>query len=48
MGYIRVSSKDQNEERQMAAMKENGITERDIFIDKVSGKDFQRENYQLL
>lgn len=48
MGYIRVSSKDQNEERQVAAMKNNGITERDIFIDKVSGKDFQRENYQLL
>ncbi|UOQ95106.1 recombinase family protein [Halobacillus shinanisalinarum] len=48
MGYIRVSSKDQNEERQMAAMKQYGINERDIFIDKVSGKDFQRENYQLL
>lgn len=48
LGYIRVSSKDQNEERQVAAMKEKGITERDIFIDKVSGKDFQRENYQLL
>ncbi|WP_163527840.1 recombinase family protein [Halobacillus ihumii] len=48
MGYIRVSSKDQNEERQMAAMKEHGINERDIFIDKVSGKDFKRENYQLL
>lgn len=48
MGYIRVSSKDQNEERQINAMKENGINERDIFIDKVSGKDFQRESYQLL
>lgn len=48
MGYIRVSSKDQNEERQIAAMKEHGINERDIFMDKVSGKDFQRENYQLL
>ncbi|WP_054637751.1 recombinase family protein [Thalassobacillus sp. C254] len=48
MSYIRVSSKDQNEKRQIAAMKEHGINERDIFLDKVSGKDFQRENYQLL
>lgn len=48
LGYIRVSSKDQNEERQLTAMREKGITERDIFMDKVSGKDFQRENYQLL
>ncbi|RSL29699.1 recombinase family protein [Salibacterium salarium] len=47
-GYIRVSSKDQSEERQVAAMKQNGINERDIFVDKVSGKDFNRENYQLL
>jgi len=47
-GYIRVSSKDQNEQRQFLAMKENGIHERDIFIDKGSGKDFQRAQYQLL
>ncbi|WP_079524987.1 MULTISPECIES: recombinase family protein [Halobacillus] len=47
-GYIRVSSKDQSEERQVAAMKEQEINKRDIFIDKVSGKDFQREQYQLL
>lgn len=47
-GYIRVSSKEQNEERQIAAMREQGIDNRDIFIDKVSGKDFQREQYQLL
>ncbi|GGD28931.1 recombinase family protein [Pontibacillus salipaludis] len=47
-GYIRVSSKDQNEERQIAAMNEKGIHKRDIFIDKVSGKDFEREQYQLL
>ncbi|MCH5584888.1 recombinase family protein [Shimazuella sp. AN120528] len=47
-GYIRVSSKDQNEERQIVAMKEQGINKRDIFMDKVSGKDFQREQYQLL
>ncbi len=47
-GYIRVSSKDQNEGRQVAAMKEKGINKRDIFIDKVSGKDFDRDQYQLL
>ncbi|SDJ14250.1 recombinase family protein [Alteribacillus bidgolensis] len=47
-GYIRVSSKDQSEKRQVAAMKEQGINKRDIFIDKVSGKDFQRDQYQLL
>ncbi|UOR14168.1 recombinase family protein [Halobacillus amylolyticus] len=47
-GYIRVSSKDQSEERQVAAMKEQEINKRDIFMDKVSGKDFQREQYQLL
>ena len=47
-GYIRVSSKDQNESRQVAAMKENGIQTRDIFMDKGSGKDFQRAQYQLL
>ena len=47
-GYIRVSSKDQNEGRQIESMKEEGIDERDIFIDKQSGKDFNRDQYQLL
>ena len=47
-GYIRVSSKDQNEGRQIEAMKEKGIDERDIFVDKQSGKDFNRDQYQLL
>ena len=47
-GYVRVSSKDQNEGRQIEAMKEKGIEERDIFVDKQSGKDFNREQYQLL
>lgn len=47
-GYIRVSSKDQNEGRQLEAMKEKGIDNRDIFLDKQSGNDFQREQYQLL
>jgi DNA invertase Pin-like site-specific DNA recombinase len=47
-GYIRVSSKDQNEGRQLDSMKNLEIDERDIFIDKQSGKDFHREQYQLL
>lgn len=47
-GYIRVSSKDQNEARQLSAMLEQGIDERDIYIDKQSGKDFNREQYQLV
>ena len=47
-GYIRVSSKDQNEGRQLEAMKKKGIGERDIFMDKQSGKDFNRAQYQLL
>ena len=47
-GYIRVSTKDQNIERQLAKMLELGIEERDIFIDKVSGKNFDRPAYQAL
>lgn len=46
--YIRVSSKDQNEERQIETMKREGIDERDMYIDKASGKDFDRPKYQLL
>ncbi len=47
-GYARVSSADQNEERQIQALVQYGIDEKDIFVDKKSGKDFNRENYQLL
>ncbi|MED1641514.1 recombinase family protein [Bacillus thuringiensis] len=47
-GYIRVSSKEQNEGRQLEAMRKLGIHERDIFIDKQSGRTFQREQYQIL
>ena len=47
-GYIRVSSKDQNEGRQLDAMKKLDINERDIYLDKQSGKNFERVNYQLL
>jgi DNA invertase Pin-like site-specific DNA recombinase len=46
--YIRVSSKDQNEARQLKEMLDLGINERDIFIDKESGKDFNRPQYQAL
>lgn len=47
-GYVRVSSKDQNESRQMDAIKKMGINNRDIFLDKQSGKNFHREQYQLM
>lgn len=47
-GYIRVSSKEQNEARQIETIKKEGIEERDTFIDKASGKDFDRQQYQLL
>ncbi|HDR7488743.1 TPA: recombinase family protein [Bacillus pacificus] len=47
-GYIRVSSKDQNEARQIETMKKHGINERDLFIDKLSGENFDRPQYQLL
>lgn len=47
-GYIRVSAKDQNLDRQIQAMQEYGISERDIFADKQSGKDTSRPQYQAL
>jgi DNA invertase Pin-like site-specific DNA recombinase len=47
-GYVRVSTKEQHEDRQLDAMRELGIAERDIIIDKQSGKDFKREGYQTL
>lgn len=47
-GYVRVSSKDQNEDRQMIALREVGVPEKNIFIDKQSGKDFNRPKYKRL
>ena len=47
-GYIRVSSRDQNEDRQRIAMQEAGVAERHIFMDKQSGKDFDRPGYRRL
>lgn len=47
-GLARVSSKDQNLERQIKALIENGCDERFIFVEKQSGKDFNREQYLVL
>ena len=47
-GYVRVSSKDQNEDRQVITMREMNIPEENIFIDKQSGKDFNRPQYKKL
>lgn len=47
-GYGRVSTLDQNLDRQLIKFQELGIEERDIFTDKMSGKNFNRENYQAL
>ncbi len=47
-GYARVSSRDQNIDRQIIALKEVGVEEENIFIDKQSGKDFNRPSYQEL
>ncbi|PEI85882.1 recombinase family protein [Bacillus toyonensis] len=47
-GYIRVSSKDQKEDRQIKKMLDIGINERDLLIDKFSGKNFERPSYQAL
>ena len=45
-GYIRVSTREQNEQRQLIAMREFGISENRIYMDKQSGKDFARKNYR--
>lgn len=47
-GYVRVSSQDQNEERQMVEMRKIGVDDEHIFKDKQSGKDFNRPNYKKL
>ena len=47
-GYARVSTKEQNELRQLIALREFGLTDRSIFVDKQSGKDFDRHSYQRL
>ena len=47
-GYIRVSSKDQNEDRQLIALNEVGVERKNIYLDKKSGKDFDRPQYKKL
>ena len=47
-GYVRFISKDQNEDRQMIALKEVGVPEKKIYADKQSGKDFDRPQYKRL
>lgn len=47
-GYARVSTKEQNELRQMIALKAFGLSEQNIFLDKQSGKDFERRNYKKM
>lgn len=47
-GYVRVSSRDQNEERQLLAMKEAKVSASNVFMDKQSGKDFNRPRYKAL
>lgn len=47
-GYIRVSTKEQNEDRQRIALLEAGVPERNLFLDKQSGKDFNRTQYRKM
>lgn len=47
-GYVRVSSTDQNEDRQIIALSEVKVPKRNIYMDKMSGKDFERSQYQKL
>ena len=47
-GYVRVSSIDQNEDRQMIEMQKIGVSETNIFMDKQSGKNFDRPAYKRL
>lgn len=48
LAYARVSAKDQNPERQLVKFRELGVEERYIFVDKMSGKDFERPKYQAM
>lgn len=47
-GYIRVSGTDQNEDRQLVALRDKNVTERNIYMDKQSGKDFDKPQYKKL
>lgn len=47
-GYVRVSSTDQNEDRQLIALRDKGVDDKKVYIDKQSGKDFSRPQYKKL
>lgn len=47
-GYVRVSTKEQNEDRQLIALREFNVSEKNIYMDKLSGKDFNRPQYRKL
>lgn len=47
-GYVRVSSREQNEERQLIALRNVGVAEKNIYLDKQSGKDFERPQYKKM
>ncbi len=47
-GYVRVSSTDQNEDRQLIALSDAGVADENIFMDKQSGKDFERPQYKRM
>ena len=47
-GYVRVSSTDQNEDRQMIALRQVGVLDENIYMDKMSGKDFDRPQYKKM
>lgn len=47
-GYVRVSTREQNEDRQLIALNEIQVPKKNIFIDKQSGKDFERPQYKKL
>ena len=47
-GYVRVSSRDQNEDRQLDAMRNANVPEKNIYLDKISGKDFNRPMYRKM
>ena len=48
IGYARVSTKEQKEDRQIQALLDYGIKKENIFVDKVSGKDFERPEYKFI
>ena len=47
-GYARTSTREQNEDRQIIALKEMGVPEKNIFLDKLSGKNFERPQYKKM